>query len=347
MSKAVTNVLAIVIVTIVVAAAIGVGLYAFYALNQRQSSNVISIGDDAGVFDASDIADVYAMTVALKQFGYTANVAVFTGPTPTADALLAGTVNIANSEPTAVVDLAAKGERVVAFGVGDPASDEIMICTKNITSIAQLATQNVTVGMTSLTDGSYYIPAVWLASHGYNPSDVNWVTIPGAASRGAALLAGKIPCGATDVASSIILLGQPNNEFHIVASLATLVAGLPFTLWYTTQSYFTSHQSAILALLKAYVVAYRWVQNKQNYMSFAPSVLGSQINTTTLSASYDTLVRIGYYVPDAPWNQTIATLIANVSTTYLSESYVSPSTWTDFSLYQQALLAEGPYTTTG
>ncbi|MGI0080169.1 MAG: hypothetical protein ACRECH_11145, partial [Nitrososphaerales archaeon] len=194
----------------------------------------------------------------------------------------------------------------------------------------------------SLTDVSYFVPTVYLDQNGYNSSDVNWQVIPGAAGRGVALLSGKIPCGATDVTSTLILTGQPGNKFHIVATLAALEPNFPFQMYYTTKAYFLAHTDICLALLKANLIAYRWAQTKSNYMAFAPSIVGASINNTVLSQSYDLLKSTGIWNPNLPWNITIANTIANITATFhLVTQYAPPANWANFTLYNQAITAEG------
>ncbi len=353
MSRAISKVAASVTIVVVIAAAVLAGYFAL-SMNAKTSSgnnNTISVGLEIGAADASDVPMMYSLTNELPNYGYHANVNIFTGPSTTAAAVLAGTINFGVDSPPEVVNLAAQGQKIVAFGVGYQESDEILVCNTNITSLPQLAQNHITVGMTSLTDGSYYVPAYWLSQNGYNPSSVNWIVVPGAAGRGAALLSGKIPCGATDVTSTLTLLAQPNNPFHIVAYLASLMPAFPFEMWWTTASYYNSHctsttpsQNQCMALLEANMAGYRWAQTKSNYLGYAPSVVGSSINSTLLSGSYDILSKVGIWNPNLPWNTTIATTVANVSASYhLVAGYANPNTWANYTIYQMALAAIGTY----
>jgi hypothetical protein len=341
------NVVAVIVV-IVFAAVASAYVYSTSTQNTTSVSKVVSVGLEIGAADASDVPEMYALTNELPTLGYTSNPQIFTGPQVLAAALLSGGVDIASGSPSEVANLASKGQSIVDFGVSYQVADEIMVCTNNVTSMGQLATDHVTVGMTSLTDVSYFVPAVYLDQNGYDASAVNWQVVPGAAGRGAALLSGKIPCGATDVTSTLILEQQSGN-FRIVATLASLEPNFPFQMYYTTKAYYDAHcmsatNNVCLALLKANLLAYRWAQTKSNYMSFAPSVVGASINTTTLSSSYDLLKQTGIWNPNLPWNITIANTIANITATYkLVTSYAPPSTWANFTLYNLAIQAEGSY----
>lgn len=341
-----TSVIAVIVV-IIVAAVASAYVYTSSTQNTNTSTQAVAVGLEIGAADASDVPEMHALTVDLPTLGYTSNPVIFTGPQVLAAALLSGGVDIASGSPSEVANLASKGQSIVDFGVSYAVADEIMVCTSNVTTMGQLATDHVTVGMTSLTDVSYFVPDVYLAQNGYNPNNVNWQVVPGAAGRGAALLSGKIPCGATDVTSTLILLAQPGSKFHIVATLASLEPNFPFQMYYTTKAYYDAHctsatNNICLALLKANLIAYRWAQTKSNYLAFGPSVVGSSINSSILSSSYDLLKQTGIWNPNLPWNITIANTIANITATYkLVTAYAPPSSWANFTLYNMAIQAEG------
>ncbi|HZW56131.1 MAG TPA: PhnD/SsuA/transferrin family substrate-binding protein [Nitrososphaerales archaeon] len=339
---AIARITAVVVIIIVVAAAVVGGLsYYYLSANSASHANpIIRIGTTFGAADTSDVPSVYAMTVLLKSYGYTANYIVFTGQQAAIAALLSGEIDVLQSSPVGPIAAAQKNTNIVAFGSAEDASDEILVCTSNVTSMAQLATQHATVAVTSFTDSSYYYPYVWLSENGYDPNNVNWVFVPGAAGRGAALLSGKIPCGATDVGSTVILLAQPGNKFHIVATLASLIPSIPLNALFTTQSYLGSHHDALVALLEAYINANRWAQNKQDYLNFAPSVIGSQLTPAQLSSAYDILITLNIWNRDQPWNSTITNTIANIMGQFKLGGVTSTpaaSSWSTLSLYQEAI----------
>ena len=345
--RAISQVAAIVILVVIVIGAVAGGLYYYLIYTQSSSSNstnTIRIGTTFGAADTSDVPSVYAMTVLMKQMGYTVNYVVFTGQQAAVAALLNGEVDVLQSSPVGPVAASQKNTSIVAFGAAESATDEIMVCTSNVTSMAQLATSHATVAVTSFTDSSYYYPYVWLSQNGYNPNNVNWVFVPGAAGRGAALLSGKIPCGATDVGSTVILLAQPGNKFHIVATLASLIPTIPLNLLFTTKPYLNSHQAALIALLEAGINANRWAQTQSNYVGFAPSVIGSQLNSTQLTSAYNILITLGIFNRNSPFNSTIANTIAQIMGQFKLGGVTStpdPSTWANYSLYQQAIAKTG------
>jgi ABC-type nitrate/sulfonate/bicarbonate transport system substrate-binding protein len=337
------------IIIIVVVGVASTASYLVLTSGTKPSTPVIRIGTTFGAADTSDVPSVYAMTKSLEQFGYSANYVIFTGQQAGIAALLSGEIDVLQSSPIGPVAAAVKNTNIVAIGAAEDASDEILVCTGNITSMGQLATDHVTVGITSFTDSSYYYPYVWLQEHGYDPKAVNWVFVPGAAGRGAALLSGRIPCGATDVGSTIILLSQPNNKFTIVATLASLIPTIPLNLLFTTKSFLNSHRAELVSLIKAYITGNRWAQSKQAYLGFAPSVIGATLNSTELSKAYDILMTVGIWNPNQPWNSTIADTISNIMGTFKLGGVTSapnPSAWADYSLYQEAITSLGQYTTT-
>jgi ABC-type nitrate/sulfonate/bicarbonate transport system substrate-binding protein len=332
---------AIVVVVVIVVAAVGYGVY-YFTTSSSSSTPVIRVGTTFGAADTSDVPTVYALTVALKNYGYQSNLNIFTGQQAASAALLSNEVDVVASSPAAFVALSLKNPNIVAIAPSENAIDEILICNKasNITSVSQLVQVHQLTAITSFTDSSYYYIYVWLQQHGYNASQVNWTFVPGAAGRGAALLSGKIPCGATDVGDTVILTSQPNNAFHIVAPLATLIPNVPLSVYFTTKQYLATHQAELLALVKAQIQANRWAQDQNSYTSFAPSVIGSQLNSTQLSKAYGVLHSIGIFDPNDSWNSTIAAKISNIVGTFHlagAQTMPDPSNWTDFTIYNQAI----------
>jgi hypothetical protein len=343
---------AVVIVVIVVVAVAGGGAYYYLSSVSApsQTKPIIRVGTTFGIADSSDVPAMYALTVVLPTLGYTANVNVFTGQTATSAALLSGEIDVVHSSPAAFVALSLKTNGgIVAFGNAESANDAIMVCTANVTSWNQIISTHTVVAVTSFTDSSYYFPYVWLKNNGYNPDAVNWQFVPGAGARGAALLSGKIPCGSTDVGSTIKLLQTPGNKWHVLADLASMIPGFPLSVLFTTRDYFNTHRDAIVAVDKAYTLAARWADNKQNWLSFAPSIMGSQIDLSYYSQVYDTQISLGEWYPNGPWNSTIGTTIANVLYQFKLAgitTFPDPSTWADFTVHAQVLSDIGLWTGT-
>jgi hypothetical protein len=333
--------LIVVIFVVILAVAVAGAVYYYSTTVTPPPSLTIRIGTTFGAADTSDIPSVYAGTVLMKQAGYTVNYVILTGQQAGLAALLTGEIDVFQSSPIGPVAAYAKGNpNIVAFGAAEDASDELMVCTSNVTSVPQFATQHVTVAVTSFTDSSYYYPYVWLKQNGYDPTQVNWVFVPGAAGRGAALLSGRIPCGATDPGSTVVLLSQPGNKFHVVATLASELPTMPLNLLFTTRAYLASHRDALVALLIADISGNRWAQNKQAYLQFAPTVIGSQLSPDDVSKAYDILVTLGIWNVNSVWNATVGNTIANLMGQFKLGGVTStpdPAGWADYSLYQQAI----------
>jgi hypothetical protein len=332
----------IVIVLVVVA---GAGAYFFFYSSKPLVT--IRVGTTVSTPDPSDVPQWHAYLVDMKTLGYNVSLTTFTGQQAATAALLSGQIDAVQSSPAALLALIGQGSPILAVGVTIDAPDAVMETTANITTMDQLATQHVTVGITSLTDSSYYFPAIWLSAHGYNVNSVNWVIVPGAAGRTAALLSGKIPAGAIDVAGSLKVESQPGNHFHTLAYLSQLVPGFPQNLLFTTTTYYNSHQAELLALDKAMIMGHRWAQNKNAYMTYAQTVVSSTVTTDVLSATYDKLKQLGLWDVDCTWNVGIANSLATNFAKYQISGITSPpdpAVWAKFDLYQQALSQLGPYT---
>ncbi len=344
-SRALSKVQGVIIVIVVVSAAAAGGYYNYIYSKPPATGEVITVASGFGVADSSDIPSIYAMTVAIKQYGYTVKHLNFTGSQAALAALISGQADVLTTGSPPVLGAISKNQSLVAFGAGESAQDLILECAGNITSAAQMVNQKASVAVTSFGDTSYYPIAVWLNSQGINRDSVNWVTIAGSAGRLAALLSGKVQCAGVDVGGSLVLASQ-GSKFHILSHYAAMLPkGFPLDVLFTTRQYFNAHQGAMLALVKAWIVANRWAQNKQNFISFATPQL-QNLNAAQISQSYDILMTQGVFDPNCTWNVDIATAIANVMVTYKLNGvtvFLSPSSWADFNLYQQAISQLGPY----
>ncbi len=311
------------------------------------TTETMRVGTTVSTPDPSDVPQWHGYLVDAPSLGLSITLSTFTGQQAAVSALLSGQIDGLQSSPAALLSLVTQGVPIIAIGVSIDAPDALMVSTTNITSMGQLATQHITVGITSLTDSSYYFPAINLSAQGYNITDVNWVIVPGASGRTAALIAGKIPVGAVDVAGWLQIQAAAPGQFHPLAYLSQLVAGFPQNLMFVTQTYFQSHQATLVKLMEALIMGHRWAQNKTNYMAYAPSIVGSTVNSTFLSESYDQLLSLGLWDTNNTWNVGIANLLANDFATYKISGITSApnaTIWADFTIYQQALNALGPYT---
>jgi ABC-type nitrate/sulfonate/bicarbonate transport system substrate-binding protein len=333
--------LSIIILVIVALAGVS-GLYLALTPSASQALPVIRVGTTYGAADSSDVPSVYAMTVLLKQMGYTVDYTIFTGQSAAVAALTTGEIDVLQSSPIGPIAATAKGASIFAFGAAEDATDEIMVCTSNITSMAQLVHENVTVAVTSFTDSSYYYPVVYLTQQGLNPNDVHWVFVPGAAGRGAALLAGSIPCGATDVGSTLKLLAVPGDKFHVLMPLADMLPTFPLNLLFTTNNYAQSHSAELVALLEAYINANRWAQSESAYVSYAPTVIGATLTTSQIQQAWNTTIGFNMWNVNQPFNTSITSTISNVMGEFKLGGVTSaPTNWYNFSYYQQALAKVG------
>lgn len=329
---------------IVVIAISGVAGY-FTGTNAIPKKETINVGLAIGAADASDIPELYALNVNLPKYGYNVVTTIVADETDTISALIAGEIQVAALAPFAPVILDGQGQHLVIFGDMQASPDEYMVCNDNITTMQQIIQTHALTSYATKIDQTYLMPVYWLLQNGYNASSINWTSIHGAANRGAALLAGRTVCGSTDTSSTAILLSQPHSSFHVVMSLGQMDPNLPFNVWVTTQSYFQSHQVELTNLMISYLNALRWAQVKTNFMSYAPSLIGTQISSSLLSESYDKLLGTGIWNPNSPWNATIATSLSQQMFLFnLTSTAIPINQFADFSISTAALNSVGVYT---
>lgn len=332
-----------VIVVIVVSGVAGF----FTGSTAISSKETINVGLAIGAADASDIPELYALNVNLPKYGYNVVTTIVADETDTMSALIAGEIQVAGLAPFAPVILDAQGQHLVIFGDMQASPDEYMVCNNNITTVQQMIQTQALTSYATKVDQTYLMPVYWLVTHGYNATSINWTSIHGAANRGSALLAGRTVCGSTDTSSTAILLSQPGGKFHVVMSLGQMDPSLPFNVWVTTQSYFQSHQTELTNLMISYLNALRWAQTESNFMSYAPTLIGTQISTSLLTESYHELLGTGIWNPNSPWNSTIATSLAQQMYQFgLTSSLMPDSQFATYTIADAALNSVGVYTTT-
>ena len=347
---------AIIVVVIVVIAAAG-GYYAYTTLYAPTSTTTVTIATAFGAPDYSDVASVYAITKEGPTYGVNMSEQIYTGTSTALAALMAGKADVLDTGAPAVLSAILKGgnaSNIIAFGAGESAQDLNLVCQGNITSINQLVasstpTNNPTIGVTTLGDTSQYPIAVWLTNNHFNPSNANWVTVAGSAARLAELLSGKIQCGGVDIGGTLLLLSQPGHKYHLLQSFAAMLPkGLPLEVLFTTKAFLASHKTQLEGIVKSFMAANRYFQNEQNYLNYAPTIV-QNVNASSFAPAYSVILQQNIFDPNAPWNPTIASSIANLSATYKINgvtTFMQPSTWADFTVYNASLSSLGTATTT-
>jgi hypothetical protein len=317
----------------------------------------ITIATAFGAPDYSDVASVYAITVEAPHYGITMQQQIYTGTTPALAALISGNAEILDTGAPAVLAAIAQSgssNNIIAFGAGESAQDLNLVCSGGITTPQQLVASstpanNPSIGVTTLGDTSQYPIAVWLTNLGLNPNNANWQIVAGSAARLAEMLSGKITCAGVDIGGTLLLLSQPGNNYHLLEPFAQMLPpGLPLEVLFTTTSYFNSHKAQLESVIESFMAANRYFANEQNYLDYAPTVVQG-VNQTTFGPAWNVVMQQDIFDPNAPWTTSIASSIANLSATYKINgvsTYLAPSTWCDFTVYQAALAAMGTATIT-
>jgi ABC-type nitrate/sulfonate/bicarbonate transport system substrate-binding protein len=357
-AKAITKMASAIIVIVVVVIAAAGGYYAYVTYySSSNSSAPVTIATAFGAPDYSDVASVYAIKVEAPHYGVNMTEQIYTGTATALAALLANQADILDTGAPAVLAAILKGgngSNIIAFGAGESAQDLNLVCEGNITSASQLVasstpSQNPPIGVTTLGDTSQYPIAVWLTNLGYNPNNANWQIVAGSAARLAELLSNKITCGGVDIGGTLLLLSQPGHKYHLLASYASMLPkGLPLEVLFTTKAFLASHKTQLEGVIKAFMASNRYFQNEQNYLNYAPTIV-QNVNQSSFAPAYNVVLQQDIFDPNAPWTTSIASAIANLSATYKINgvnTYMDPSTWADFTVYQAALSSMGTATTT-
>lgn len=153
------------------------------------------------------------------------------------------------------------------------------------------------VGMISLVDSTYYIPAMQLAVRGIDPSGVRWVAAGGGAGRANAMISGSVQAVALQAGQALQILKQNPGKYHIIANAGKDLDKLIFKCFWAKKSFLDKNPDVAEKIVAAQLLATREALAKDSFLDLAVPQLAPQTRET-LSEAYDLIKVQGAWDPN-------------------------------------------------
>src|SRR5437763_2571220 len=187
--------------------------------------------------DPTFVPDLSAYRRLTDQYGIQTDVQEITGADASIKALIAGQAEFALS--TLASGLLAVGQKQ-AIKAAIPAASApyfTLVVTNGIQSWPDLAGKRI--GITAISDSSYFTTLLQLQQHGVDPNAIDWVTVRGVPARVDALRAGKIDASQVTVGAALDLL--QDAHFTRFAEVGKDFPNLLFSAYWVTDAMIRDH----------------------------------------------------------------------------------------------------------
>jgi len=219
------------------------------------------------------------------------------GADVTVAAVLADRADIGYASLAPLMAAVAQGQDLVAFLPAHAVPYHAVVAKDDIEEWSDL--EGRTVGISSTTDSSYWSLVLVMEKYGADPEAVEWVTVRGSSDRAAALGAGRIDAGLVILGMGLPLADDPELDLHVLGYPGAEDENVLFTSYFTTREFAEQHPDVVAAFTEEAITQYRVAQDKDAFMALAiPMLVGVQTHDE-ISATYDALMEIGVWKPNA------------------------------------------------
>ncbi|MDA4120259.1 MAG: ABC transporter substrate-binding protein, partial [Thaumarchaeota archaeon] len=277
------------------------------------------------------------------QVGLNLNVQYFEGDSTVAEALVAGSIQIAEGgfQSTLLADQAAGNASgsypFLIFSNYEAINDYALVVPNSITDFNQLAGQ--AIATSGPGSSSNLFCNLLLTEHGLSGSQVNCSPIGGGGSRYRAMIAGKV---VGDIAEPFqVVSAVATGHYHILASIPAQFPQIMFSVLYTSRAYATSNPQVVTKLTQAILLADRWAQNETAWVA-KEQIEFPGSNVTIASTAWKIWAAMGLWQPNG--GLTLSNVAASENFLLNAKSISSvlePKYFVDVSYLKNALSAEG------
>jgi ABC-type nitrate/sulfonate/bicarbonate transport system substrate-binding protein len=280
------------------------------------------------------------------QVGLNLNVQYFEGDSTVAEALVAGSIQIAEGgfQSTLIADQSSGNSSgsypFLIFSNYEAVNDYALVVKNSITNFSQLAGQPIATSGPGSSSNLFC--NLELKEHGLSGSQVNCAPIGGGGSRYRALIAGQV---VGDIAEPFqVVSAVASGNYHILASIPAEFPQIMFSVLYTSRSYATANPTVVTKLTESILLADRWAQNETQWVAKEQEEFPGT-NVTIASTAWKIWAAMGLWQP----NGGLSYGNVNASETFLLNahslsSYLAPQYFTDTTYQSSALTALGTYT---
>lgn len=352
-----TRTVSVVIAVIIVIAAATGAFYAIYQLNSGKTTSstiTTTTGTEltnvtfgfSGPPDVTDTPGFMFWQTFAHQVGLNINVQYFEGDSTVAEALVAGSVQIAEGgfQSTVLADESAGNASgsypFFIFSNYEAVNDYALVVPNSITNITQLAGQPIATSGPGSSSALFC--ALLLKNAGVSQSQTNCAPIGGGGARYSALIAGKVQ---GDIAEPFqVVSAVATGKYHIIATVPSEYPTIMFSVLYTSKAYANANPQVITKVTEAILLADRWAQNETAWMN-KEQIEFPGTNITVAATAWKIWAAMGLWQPNGGLSYTS---VSDSENFLLSggdiTSYLAPQYFVDLQPLQQAISTLGNYT---
>ncbi|MDA4128806.1 MAG: ABC transporter substrate-binding protein [Thaumarchaeota archaeon] len=353
--RALTRV-ASVIVAVIIVVAVAAGGYYVVSLGTKttppvttttgpQSLTNVTFGF-AGPPDITDTPGFMFWQTFAHQEGINLNVQYFDGDASVAEALVAGSIQVAEGgfQSTLLADESSGNSSgsypFLIFSNYEAINDYALIVSNSITSFSQLAGQPIATSGPGSSSNLFC--KLLLAAHGITGSQANCAPIGGGGARYRALIAGQV---VGDIAEPFqIVSGVATGKYHIIATVPQLFPTIMFSVLYTSRTYAQANPTVITKITAAILLADRWAQNETQWIA-KEQVEFPGTNVTIASTAWKIWAAMGLWQPNGGLSETsVSTSEQFLLNSSQIKSFLAVKYFVDLTHLHDALTTLGNYT---
>ncbi len=230
-----------------------------------------------------------------KAEGLDVAVSAFTGDPIAQRALIAGEVDVVNTNLSTTIAAVSNGAAVKAIASQVTKLTYLFIARKGIASVKDLAGKSIAVSAPGAL--SYHVPRMVLQKHGVNPDSATYVAVGSDTQRFQALAAGKADASILHVARSIEASNDTAN-FVPIADIGKELPDLAQFYFSVTDKTLAERPDLLKRFLRANIKATRWVlDNKADAVQAAMRVIPG-VSEQVMSQGYDMIKGSGAWDPN-------------------------------------------------
>lgn len=231
-----------------------------------------------------------------NKYGIKGEIQYVPGAVRAIQAVLTGAADVGIATLAAGLEAVDKGQDLQCFALAAGARPYFyLVGESGIKDLKDL--QGKSVGIISLVDSTYYVPAMQMAVRGLDPASVRWVSAGGGAGRANAMLSGSVQAVALQAGQALQLIGQNGNKYHMFANAGKDLDKLIFKCFWAKKSWLKEHGDVAEKIAAAQLLATREALNKEAFLDLAVPMLAPQTRPT-LSQAYDLIKEQGAWDPN-------------------------------------------------
>jgi len=230
------------------------------------------------------------------QYGIKGEIDYVPGAVRAIQAVITGAVDVGIATLAAGMEAVDKGQDLQCFSLAAGARPYFyMVAESGVKDMKDLVGKNV--GIISLVDSTYYVPAMQLAVRGIDPSGVRWVSAGGGAGRANAMISGSVQAVALQAGQALQILKQNPGKYQIISNSGKDLDKLIFKCFWAKKSFLTKYPDVAEKIVAAQLLATREALNKEAFLNLAVPMLAPQTRDT-LSEAYDLIKVQGAWDPN-------------------------------------------------